>query len=205
MAKKDQQRSPASDSPRSRTSLGSETKNGIFSVISFVVALFFILSAFDKAGVAGRSIFSIFSYLFGIAYSLLPIISILLGASYLKATRPNIGLWHVVSSVFILLASLGIIDILISEQGPLTLLRAGGFVGSFVSLPFIKLFDVYTSVIFLTAILIISLSILFDKRPNIFPILLRIWSWLKNLFTQHAKEISEDEGVVIEVKSEETK
>jgi len=56
MAKKNNPRSPASDNPRSRTSLGSETKNGIFSVISFVLALFFILSVapFDVTFVPRR-------------------------------------------------------------------------------------------------------------------------------------------------------
>jgi len=191
MAKKNNPRSPASDNPRSRTSLGSETKNGIFSVISFVLALFFILSAFDKAGVAGRLFFDIFSYLFGIGYYLLPIISILLGISFLKALRPNIGLWHVISSIFILLASLGIIDIFKTGEG--------GTVGTWASWPFIKLFDVYTSVLFLVAILIISLSVLYDKRPNIEFLRTVLWNflrgvigWLKNLFQRHAEEISND-------------
>jgi S-DNA-T family DNA segregation ATPase FtsK/SpoIIIE len=192
-----------SKSRNSSHNIKQETKNGIFSVISFVIALFFILSAFDKAGVAGRFIFAIFSYLFGIGYYLLPIISILLGSSFLKAERPNVGLWHVLSSIFILLSSLGIIDIFKEGQG--------GTVGSVASWPFIKLFDVYTSVLFLAAILLISLCVLYDKRPDITPFFANILNWFKNLFARHAEEIADDEEmegteeVVLEVKSEEPK
>ena len=182
-----------------------ETKNGIFSVISFVVALFFMLSAFGKAGPAGLFFFDILTYLFGLGYYLLPIICILLGSSFFKSERPNIGVWHVLSSIFILLASLGIIDIV--KKG------AGGTVGAVASYPFVKLFGTYTSTIFLLAILVIALSILFDRRPNIWPVVLQVWNWFKNLFARHAEEIQNgeevlgdsEEEVVIEVKSEEIK
>src|SRR3990172_9272759 len=182
-----------------------ETKKGIFSVISFVVALFFMLSAFGKAGPAGLFFFDILTYLFGLGYYLLPIICILLGSSFFKSERPNIGVWHVLSSIFILLASLGIIDIV--KKG------AGGTVGAVASYPFVKLFGTYTSTIFLLAILVIALSILFDRRPNIWPVVLQVWNWFKNLFARHAEEIQNgeevlgdsEEEVVIEVKSEEIK
>src|SRR3972149_2214095 len=114
-SKKSNSRSSASDNPRSQTSLGQrikdDTKNGIFAVISFVFALFFMLSAFAKAGIAGDFFFEIFSYLFGIGYYLLPIISILLGISFLRAEQPHVGLWHAISANLILFSSLGIIDI----------------------------------------------------------------------------------------------
>jgi S-DNA-T family DNA segregation ATPase FtsK/SpoIIIE len=179
-----------------------ETRNGIFSVVSFVVALFFILSAFGNAGPAGKFFFEVLTYLFGLGYYLLPVILMLLGVSYLRSERPDVGLLHVISSAFVLLASLGMIDIIDKDRG--------GVVGGGASFPFMKLFGTDTSMIFLLAILVISLSVLFDRQPNIWALALRIWNWLKNLFSRHAEEISDEEmadseEVVIEVKHEEEK
>ena len=69
--------------------LRDETRYGVFSIIFFVAALFFLLAATGKAGVAGTALFNLMERLFGIGYFLLPIILTLLAISFLRSVRPN--------------------------------------------------------------------------------------------------------------------
>lgn len=177
-------RTSVEGSNKSKITLAPETRNGIYAIISFVIALFFVLSSFEKAGIAGKFFYEIFTYLFGIGYFLLPVVFVLLGMSYLRPVRPNIGSLHIISSLLFFLSALGIIDIFKSGQG--------GVFGVFASFPFVKLFDVYSSVIFLVAILAISLFLLFDLELKIAPVLKKFFTWLINLFRKHAEEISEE-------------
>ena len=57
--------------------LRSETKYSIFAIGAFVLGLIFILSYFDKAGVAGTIINKVFGSLFGNGYLLAPFLSFL--------------------------------------------------------------------------------------------------------------------------------
>ena len=126
-----------------------ETKHGIWAILFFVLALFFFMSAFGIAGKAGKLVYEIFHYLLGLGYVLLPTLFVLLGSSFIKSKTPNIGWVSMIASVMFLLSGLGIIDIISGEH-------SGGFLGRILSTPFVQFFDVYASVIFLCAILIIS-------------------------------------------------
>ena len=152
-----------SDSGRQNTSkLKTETKHGIWAIVFFVLALFLFMSAFNMAGIAGKFFYDIFYYLLGVGYVLLPTLFILLGSSFVKSERPNIGWNRTISSFLFLLSSLGIINIA-SGSG------AGGLLGRILSTPFVSLFDVYASIILLGAILIISILIMFDAKPALIP------------------------------------
>ncbi|MFA5933783.1 MAG: DNA translocase FtsK 4TM domain-containing protein [Candidatus Paceibacterota bacterium] len=168
------------------TGLGikQETKHGVLAVVCFALALFFILAAFNKAGIAGEFFYKIFSYLFGVGYSLLPILLVILGISFTRPTRPDVALSHTISSFLFLGSTLGIISISIGADG------AGGALGSIVSYPFLKLFDIYASILFLGALLIISLFVLFDERPNLTP----FFSFIRSLFKKKEK-IEEEEPI----------
>lgn len=148
-------------------SLQTETKHGILAVIFFVLALFLLMSYFNVAGVAGQFVYEIIDYLVGVGYIILPGLFLLLGYSFIKSQTPNIGLTRSVSSILFLLSSLGIIDILSSNH-------SGGFLGGLLSTPFVSFFDVYASILLLGAILVISILIMFDARPDIFPFFKRI-------------------------------
>lgn len=174
-------------------SLKDETRYGIYTVISFVLALFFIVSAFHGGGRAGVFFYSLFAFLFGIGYVLVPVLAILLGVSFMRSVRPNVGLTHTIASVFFLASCLGLIDI---ASG---LHHAGGYVGKITAFPFLKLFDVYVSIFFLGALLLISLFILFDTRPALLPFFARLFSRTKKEETAHTTmtitgtETSDDE------------
>ena len=88
-----------------------ETKHGILAIIFFVLALFFLMSAFGMTGVAGEFIYEKLYYLLGIGYILFPALLILLGSSFVKSGAPDIGWRSVLSGIMFLLSCLGMIDI----------------------------------------------------------------------------------------------
>ena len=147
--------------------LKTETKHGIWAIVFFVLALFLFMSAFNMAGPAGEFFYKILYLLLGVGYVLLPSLFILLGWSFVKAERPNIGWTRMISSIMFLLSGLSIIDVASVEH-------AGGLLGRILSTPFVKLFDVYASIIFLGAILIISILIMFDAKPALIPFFKKI-------------------------------
>ena len=168
--------------------LKPETKNTIWVVVFFVLSLFFVLSAINSAGVAGKFFYKIFTNLFGIGYFLLPIILILLGLIFLHSKKHNTSILNAISSVLFLASGLGIIDIATNN--------AGGFVGRVVAYPFVQLFDIYIGILFLGAIFIISILILFNARPNFRPFLKIILSWFGkiSLDTTPAEKANEQDN-----------
>ncbi|QQR50459.1 DNA translocase FtsK 4TM domain-containing protein [Candidatus Nomurabacteria bacterium] len=143
------------------TALKQETRYGVYAIIAFAGAVFFLLSLFHIAGVAGNFIYTILFLLLGVGYYLLPIVCAILGFSFLQTNRPNIALTHTIGVTLFFISLLGMIHVLSSNP------EAGGYIGNIVSWPFLKLFDTYVSILFLSAVLIISLFVLFDTRPNI--------------------------------------
>lgn len=168
----------------------THTKHGIIAIIFFVLALFFLMSAFDLAGVAGRFTYEKLYYLLGIGYVLLPLLFIMLGSSFLKSETPEIGWGRAISSVMFLLSGLGIIDVVSKNH-------SGGFFGEIVALPFMALFEAYATVAFLVAILIISILIIFDTRfaPEL------LWKKIWGLFSK--KENLKEKSVSLSEEEEE--
>ena len=166
-----------------KVGLKTQTKHGIIAVVFFVLALFLLMSMsmFDIAGVAGKTIYEFLNYLLGYGYILLPALFVLLGVSFIKSEVPDIGWTRTVSAIMFLLSSLSIIDIA-SGTGN----HAGGLFGEILSKPFVSFFDVYASIVFLGAILIISILIMFDTKPNV----REMWNWLSSLFKKKEKVVS---------------
>ncbi|MDE2399406.1 MAG: hypothetical protein KGL67_00095 [Patescibacteria group bacterium] len=163
--------------------LKTHTKHGIVGIIFFVLALFCLMSWFNAAGMAGDFFYNtIFLPLLGLGYVLLPTLFILLGYSFIKSEVPNIGWTRVISSTLFLLSGLGMIDIASGKH-------SGGLLGEFMSIPFVSLFDTYASLVFLGAILIISILIMFDAKMDFAPVLKKIWSFF---FKKKAEEPVED-------------
>jgi len=196
MAKNQKQKSKQNKSIQKNSPTGklkAETKHGIFAIIFFVFALFFFMSAFAMAGPAGKFVYKIFYFLFGFGYSLLPILCILLGSSFIKSETINIGWTRTISSIMFLFSGLGIIA-LVSKTGS----HYGGLFGKMISTPLVALFDVYASIFFLGAILIISILVMFDTKPMLISFFKKIWAWLKR-----KKEIPEDEEEIEDETEEE--
>lgn len=162
--------------------LKTETMHTIWAIVFFVLALFLFMASFGIAGPAGKFFYKIFYYLLGVGYILLPVLFLLLGASFIKTERPNIGSLRTISGIVFLISGLGIISIAGGTE-------SGGFLGGIFSKPLISLFDVFASIMFLGAFLIISILVLFDTRPD----LATFWQKLKNLFLRRKIEIDEEE------------
>jgi S-DNA-T family DNA segregation ATPase FtsK/SpoIIIE len=176
------------DSSMLKPKLKTETKQGISAIVFFVLALLLFMSAFGWAGVAGEEIYRLLFMLVGYGYILLPLLFILLGASYMKSGAPDVGWTRAFSSILFLLSGLGILDILSSTH-------AGGFLGRILSTPLVALFDVYASTLFLIALLAISILAIFDTKPE----LSMLWNKLLNIFRRkkgtEQKEILPDPSI----------
>src|SRR3990167_9691053 len=147
--------------------LKRETKHSIFAVGAFVFGLIFILSYFDKAGVAGTLIDKIFGSLFGNGFFLLPLVLFFASFSLFYSIRPNIVSHTIIGTLIFLLSSLGAFSTIWGNY-------AGGYIGYFVSLPLLKFFDFSVSLIALVGIAVVSILIMLNM-----PLALKSW-WKKN-------------------------
>src|SRR3990167_5494176 len=135
--------------------LKRETKHSIFAVGAFVFGLIFILSYFDKAGVAGTLIDKIFGSLFGNGFFLLPLVLFFASFSLFYSIRPNIVSHTIIGTLIFLLSSLGAFSAIWGNY-------AGGYIGYFVSLPLLKFFDFSVSLIALVGVAIVSILIMLN-------------------------------------------
>jgi len=146
------------ESKKIKINLKEETIHWVLAIIFFVLSAFLVLASFNKGGLVGEKLFDSLTYLVGVGYFLLPTLFLILGISYTRAIKTNFATTRAVGSILFILSSLGIVDLLIKDEG--------GFIGNIISTPFIKLFDFSMSMIFLSAITLISLLIIFDTKPN---------------------------------------
>jgi S-DNA-T family DNA segregation ATPase FtsK/SpoIIIE len=139
--------------------LSSEARHGIYGVLWILLALILILAAFKGAGEGGAFLYKIFSYLFGVGYFLLPILALILGASFIQSNRPQIALTHTIGSILFLGSGLALVYLATGAT-------SGGFIGKITAMPFSALFGNFASVFILGGILLISIMILMDAVPN---------------------------------------
>ncbi|MBU1046783.1 DNA translocase FtsK [Patescibacteria group bacterium] len=135
-----------------------ETLQGVMTIIFFVLGIFLILASMDYGGLAGEKVYSLFSLLFGVGYFLLPVLLFIIAYSNTLELRSKMASTKTVGSLIFFLSGLGIVSILFPDKG--------GIFGGAIASPLLKLFDIYASLIFLTALLIISLLVIFDTELN---------------------------------------
>ena len=138
--------------------LSDETKQAVFGIIFFVLAVLSILASFHKSGMVGNKIYDISARLLGVGYFLIPLLFLLLGISFLRAKKRELN-WLKISGIIIFFISgLGAIGVIWTKKG--------GVIGNVISSPLIKLFDFYTSIIILIALLAISSLVIFETKLN---------------------------------------
>lgn len=163
--------------------LQEETIRGIWGIVFLSVALFFTLSAFGLAGIAGETVYDALSFLFGIGYFLLPVVLLFIASSFFRSFEHSYGPLKIASAVIFVFTGLGLIDIVLDK-------RAGLF-GDMVSGPLIAFFDIYATILVLVVLAALSLIIMFDFLPRFSTLPL-----LGGLFTK--KEAGEDEEYDVE-------
>lgn len=164
---------------KNKTQIKEETRHSVWGVSLLVLGVLLLLSTFKLAGVAGDFFYQIFSSFFGFGYYLLPILLIVVGVSFIRKGKPQVARLHAITSVVVLLSTLGIIDLAVNGSGPSLNIKLGGYLGSIASWPFLKLFGIYAGILVLGTLLIISLLLLFNERPNLSTLWQRIVAFLK--------------------------
>ena len=140
--------------------LKKETIEAVWAIVFFFIAFFLLLSAWtdaagnNRGGLVGSYSHELFDYLLGIGYYLLPIAFIMLGISFLQSRDQKFAVTKVIGSILFLLSSMGIVNL--ADTGK------GGVIGNIVSNPLTYLLQVPATAIFLVALAIISLLVLFD-------------------------------------------
>lgn len=162
-----------------KVQLQDETRYTIWGIGFIVLGLLVVLSVFQMAGVVGEFIYGMLSSFLGFGYYILPILLVAVGISFLKKGRPIVAKVHAIFGLLTLLSVLGIMDIASNGKGESLNVTFGGYLGSMVAWPFIKLFGMYASILLLGALLIVSLIILCDERPNLVELAQKFWNFLK--------------------------
>jgi S-DNA-T family DNA segregation ATPase FtsK/SpoIIIE len=163
---------------KKKIELKEETRYSVWGIGFIVLGLLVTLSVFKMAGVVGDFIYSTLSSIFGFGYYLLPVLLMIVGLSFMKKERPQIAKIHAIFGFVTLLSILGIMDIASNGKGESFNITFGGYLGSMVAWPFVKLFGIYAGILLLGALLITSLIILFDERPNLVELFKKIWNSL---------------------------
>jgi len=159
------------------TGLKNETKQGIFAITFFVIAILFSLAPLEKAGIVGEKTYFILSYLLGVGYFLVPLLFLLLSISFLINEERIFNKLKIIGGGLFFISSLGIIDAVSRTY----FVTKGGLLGKFISVPLLKLFGFSATIIILLAILIISVLILFETKFTINTIFFwRRWKKEKN-------------------------
>ena len=202
MAKKDKKsgtkKSDAKEDKKVKVELKQETTQTIWGVAFMVFAIFIILSFFQVAGIVGHLFSNLFNPFFGIGYYLLPILLIAVGYSLMKSGHAHVAKLHAITGALVLFSALGIMDIAMNGNGPSLNIKFGGYLGSIFSWPFLKLFGTYASILILGAILIISLIVLFDEKPN----LIDLWQKIRAFFKRKPREEFSDEEIPMDYDEE---
>ncbi|MFA6158617.1 MAG: DNA translocase FtsK [Candidatus Paceibacterota bacterium] len=153
--------------------LHDETIQGIFAVLWFTLAVFTSLAIWG-GGAAGHYTYKGLSYLLGVGYYLLPLIFFILGTLSLRNIHSRFNAIKLYGSLGFLTFTLGIIDIVS--------VGSGGFIGTWVAWPFVRLFDMSASLVVLSALVIVSVLVAFNEELDI-----------KSLLSFDKKNVDEDE------------
>ena len=135
--------------------LKPETKQSVFAIASFALALLFTLAAFGKAGLVGAGLQRGFELLFGKAFFLVPLVFFLAGFSFFFSLRKHFVLATLIGGILFLLSALGIADLALGE-------RSGGWLGFLASFAFLKLFEFWASLVLLSASALVGILIMLD-------------------------------------------
>ncbi|MFW5887415.1 MAG: DNA translocase FtsK 4TM domain-containing protein [Bacteriovoracia bacterium] len=157
-----------------------ETLEGITAIFFIIISLFLVLSPFGKAGIVGTAIHDFLELIFGpIGYYLLPIILLILGASFIKSLSHNLAWPKIIGGSLMLVTGLGLIDIIIKE---------GGMIGHYINVPLLSLFGLWMTVIGHIGVLSISILVIFDLSLKFS----HIQDFMSKYFSRDKKQVDEE-------------
>jgi S-DNA-T family DNA segregation ATPase FtsK/SpoIIIE len=130
-------------------------------------------------------VYEALSHLLGIGYFIVPLLSVLLSIVLFRSFKDTPGIPKIIGASLFFISGLGLIDAVMDGQG--------GIVGSLISTSLIRLVDIYATIVLLLAILIVSLFIILDTKPQ-----LRLFTFLsplksvRELFGRHQGRPEDD-------------
>ena len=138
--------------------ISQETKNSIWGIVSFILAVLVVLSFIGKAGWAGEG-FNIFARsLFGWGFFIIPIALMLLGVSFIKSISRRIYFSAVFGTLLFVLAILA--TFYIFGHGNFdTRLAQGGYLGVILGFPLLASVGFGASLIILLATVVIAILV----------------------------------------------
>ncbi|MBI2609889.1 DNA translocase FtsK 4TM domain-containing protein [Candidatus Giovannonibacteria bacterium] len=139
-----------------------ETKQSIFGIFAFALAILFTLAAFGKAGFIGTKLQGLFELLFGRAFFLIPLMLLMAGISFIFSLRKHFLASTMIGAILFLLSSLGIVDLFFSDAAASANDRAAGLAGFVSSYPFMKLFDFWAALLILAVFLAVGILIMLN-------------------------------------------
>ncbi|MDP3051957.1 MAG: DNA translocase FtsK [bacterium] len=143
------------DAAKWHDGLKPETKHSILAIIFLGLSLLFTLAAFGRAGTIGNSLYSVLAFIFGSMFFLVPVFFFIVSLISFFSLRANLFLTTIIGGVIFLLSTLGLADIIFGG-------RTGGYLGFWVSWPFLKFFDFWASLILFAVFFIIGILIMFN-------------------------------------------
>lgn len=182
--KKKKKKAEKEEKERWHDGLKRETKHSIWGVIFMGLSLFFILSMFSKAGIAGGFVESGLISLFGQTAFLVPLIFFFISILFFTSFRSNLLMTNFIGGTLVLISGIALAEILFGEM-------TGGFVGYVIALPFLKFIDFWASLILFFVIIIVGLIIMFNSTLSPFVMIRKIFP--KSTQDEKKEDVSEED------------
>lgn len=145
----------------SRFDIGQETRNSIWGVVSFILAVIATLSFIGMAGQAGNLFNSAVRSLFGWGFFIVPVAFLLLGIAFIKSISRKIYFSAVFGVGLFTLSILALFYIFGHGDFSVRIVQ-GGYLGIILGLPLLKSVGFVASLIILLALLLISVLVALD-------------------------------------------
>lgn len=146
------------ESAVSRFDISQETKNSIWGILGFSLAVLSILSFAGKAGAAGNLFSVAAKSLFGWGFFIIPVAFIILGASFVKSISRQIYHSAMFGTVLFVFSFLALFYIFGSGSLDTRLLQ-GGYFGIVLGLPLLYSLGFWASLLILIVLMVIALLV----------------------------------------------
>ncbi len=151
-------RKERTESTGSRFDISQETKNSIWGILSFSLAILSILSFTGKAGTAGTLFNLAARSLFGWGFFVVPVAFIVLGAAFIKSISRQIYHSAVFGTILFVFSFLALFYV--SGGGDLDArLLQGGYFGIILGLPLLYSLGFWASLLILLVLMVIALLV----------------------------------------------
>lgn len=160
--KKQRNKDDEDEKPKRGSRVSPETKNSIFAIVSFVLAVLTVLSFSGKAGIVGDKFSDLSHTLFGWGFFIIPIAFLLLGVSFFKFYSRESRIPSILGIGIFVLAVLGVFFTIGNGQIFQNRISQGGYLGVILGYPLLNLFGFTSSLVILLAAIFISFLVSMD-------------------------------------------